>query len=89
LLLELHFCSVPYEEVARVLADRLSEFLQFDHLDVVVFKENSKEIESISWGRSAVALPSIPVEGLRFWSVYDSQEPLHIAYWENDKLPKI
>ncbi len=73
-----------HDEVARVLADCLSEFLQFEHLDFVVFKENSREIESISWGKGPVVLPSIPVEDLPFWSVYNSQEALHIADWDND-----
>ena len=43
-------CREP-EELARVLADQLSEFLSFDHLDVMVLKEGSTEIEWHVWGK--------------------------------------
>src|ERR1700757_2001250 len=73
-----------HDEIAVVLADRLSEFLHFEHLDLVVLKENSNEIESISWGKGPIPLPGIPIEDLPFWHVYDSQEALHIEDWENE-----
>src|ERR1700761_8902407 len=38
-------CREP-EELARTLADHLGEFLHFDHLYLMIFKENSREIES-------------------------------------------
>lgn len=43
-------CCEP-EELAKTLADQLGEFLQFDSLDVLVLKENSKEIEWHAWGK--------------------------------------
>ena len=42
-------CGEP-EKLARVLADQLRELISFDHLDVLVFKENSNEIEWQGWG---------------------------------------
>lgn len=42
-------CGEP-EKLARVLADQLRELISFDHLDVLVFKENSNEIEWHGWG---------------------------------------
>ena len=42
-------CGDP-EKLARVLADQLRELISFDHLDVLVFKENSNEIEWHGWG---------------------------------------
>ena len=54
-------CREP-EELARILADQLGEFLPFDHLDVVVFKENSKEIEWHVWGKGPLPVPDLPIE---------------------------
>ena len=42
-------CREP-EELARVLAGELRELISFDHLDVLIFKENSNEIEWHGWG---------------------------------------
>ena len=42
-------CGEP-EKLARVLADQLRELISFDHPDVLVFKENSNEIEWHGWG---------------------------------------
>jgi hypothetical protein len=38
--------------LARILADQLGKSLPFGHLDVLVFKENSKEVEWLAWGKS-------------------------------------
>jgi len=84
-------CSEP-EEVARVLADHLEGVIHFDHLDVVVLKENSNEIEWHAWGKGQVPLPwdggaePVPnLEELPIWRFYTSQEPIHIADWNNDE----
>src|SRR2546430_14908706 len=39
------FACQTCEELARILADQLGKVLSFDDLEVIVFKENSKEIE--------------------------------------------
>ena len=78
-------CREP-EELARVLADQLGEFLSFDHLDVMVLKENSTEIEWHAWGKGG--LPpgeDLPAEDLPRWHAYNTQEPLHIADWNADE----
>ena len=84
------FACQEREELARILADQLGEILSFDDLDVVVFKENSKEIEWHVWGRSQLCVPEAPVEELPTWHLYDSQEPLLINDWNTDeKLPRL
>src|SRR5215470_11172575 len=84
------FACQQREELARILADQLGEILSFDDLDVVVFKENSKEIEWHVWGRSQLCVPEAPVEELPTWHLYDSQEPLLINDWNTDeKLPRL
>src|SRR5882724_1157578 len=74
-------CGEP-EELARVLADQLRDLIRFDHLDVLIFKENSSEIEWHGWGTEPVAFPDLPVEETSSWHVYNTQEPCHIADWE-------
>src|ERR1700758_153721 len=49
-------CREP-EEFARALADQLDGFLQFDSLDLLVFKEDSTETEWHSWGKGPVPAP--------------------------------
>src|ERR1700678_2111692 len=71
-------CREP-EELSRVLADQLIEVIAFHHLDVVVFKDNSKEKEWHVWVKGPIACPDLPIEGRSMWHVCDTQEPLHIA----------
>jgi formate hydrogenlyase transcriptional activator len=76
-------CGEP-EELARVLADQLRELISFDHLDVLIFKEDSNEIEWHGWGTQPVAFPDLPVEETSSWHVFRTQEPLHVADWNAD-----
>jgi formate hydrogenlyase transcriptional activator len=77
-------CRDP-EALAKVLADQLGEVLSFDHLDLSVFKENSRDIEWRSWGKGPRNVPEVPVEELPAWHVFDSQEPLLIVDWKKDE----
>src|SRR6267154_6154278 len=80
-------CGEP-EELARVLADQLRGLISFDHLDVLILKENSSEIEWHGWGTEPLAFPYLPVEETSSWHVYNTQEPCHIADWNaDDKFP--
>jgi formate hydrogenlyase transcriptional activator len=77
-------CREP-EELARTLADGLGEFLQFDHLYLMVLKENSREIESMVWGKGPLSLPALPVEELPTWEAFNSQHPLNITDWTTEQ----
>jgi formate hydrogenlyase transcriptional activator len=77
-------CREP-EELARALAAGVGEFLNFDHLYLLVFKENSKEIESLVWGRGPLSLSSLPVEELPTWGILASQDPLCIPDWNTEQ----
>ena len=82
-------CREP-EALAKILADQLGEFLPFDHLDVLIFKENSKDIEWLAWGKGPLSVPDVPADELPTWHVYDSQEPLLIADWKTDqRFPRL
>src|SRR5882672_5178980 len=82
-------CGEP-EQLARVLADQLRGLISFDHLDVLILKENSSEIEWHGWGTAPAAFPDLPVEETSSWHVYNTQEPCHIADWDADgKFPRL
>src|SRR5882724_12647087 len=82
-------CREP-EKLSRTLAARLHQVIAFDHLDMLVFRENSKDIEWHVWGEGQIAFPDIPVEETSSWHVYNTQEPCHIADWDaNDKFPRL
>ena len=77
-------CREP-EELSRVLADQLREFVNFDHLDVIVFKENSSQVEWRVTPRFELACTDLPIEETVSWHVYQTQEALHIADWSADR----
>jgi formate hydrogenlyase transcriptional activator len=82
-------CGDP-QELARVVADQLRELISFDHLDILIFKENSNEIEWQGWGTEPITFPDLPVEETSSWHVYNTQEPCHITDWEADGvLPRL
>src|SRR5260370_3562133 len=81
-------CGEP-EQLAQVLADQLRELVSFDHLDALIFKENSNEIEWHGWGTEPIAFPDLPVEETSSWHVFRTQEPLHVADWHtDDRFPR-
>jgi formate hydrogenlyase transcriptional activator len=82
-------CREP-EELSRVLADQLIEVIGFHHLDVVVFKDNSNEIEWHVWGKGPIAFPDLPIEETSMWHVYDTQKPLRITDYNGDqRFPRL
>src|SRR3981081_4786607 len=70
------------DELTRVLADQLRELISFDHLDALIFKENSNEIEWQGWGTEPITFPDLPVEEASSWPVYNTHEPRHTTGWE-------
>jgi hypothetical protein len=60
-------CCEP-EDLAGTLADEIGAFLRFDHLGLLVLKENSEEIESLVWGKGAIPLPDRRVAHLGLYA---------------------
>jgi formate hydrogenlyase transcriptional activator len=77
-------CRDP-EELASTLADEIGDFLHFDHLFLTVFKENSKEIEYLVWGKGALPFPDLPIEDSPLWRVMASGDPQHTADWDTEE----
>ena len=77
-------CRQP-QQLAKSLAQEIGQFVSLDHLDIVIFKENSNEIDWLEWGKGASSFPEIPAEEVSEWHTYYSQEALHIADWSVDQ----
>src|SRR6201987_2907011 len=67
-------CREP-EQLATTLADEIGKFLNFDHLYLVVLKENSKEIEYLLWGKRPHPSSDLPLEELPTWARINSRDP--------------
>jgi len=81
-------CREP-EQLATTLADEIGKFLNFDHLYLVVLKENSKEIESLLWGKSPIPSPDLPMEELPTWAAINSRDAQHTPDWDaEDRFPR-
>jgi formate hydrogenlyase transcriptional activator len=77
-------CRDP-EELASTLADEIGDFLHFEHLFLTVFKEDSKEIEYVVWGKGALPFPDLPIEDSPLWRVMASGDPQHTADWDTEE----
>jgi GAF domain-containing protein len=81
-------CREP-EQLATTLADEIGKFLNFDHVYLVVLKENSKEIEYLLWGKSPIPLPDLPMEELPTWAAINSRDPQHTPDWDaEERFPR-
>jgi formate hydrogenlyase transcriptional activator len=80
-------CSEP-EDLTRILSEHLGEFLDFFQFYIIVYKENSTEVEWAVVGseKSLIsAYADVPVEERPSWRAYATQEPFHIADWDADE----
>src|SRR3984885_4711898 len=80
-------CREP-EDLTRILSDHLREFLDFFQLYIIVYKENSTEVEWAVVGseKSLIsAYADVPVQERPSWRAYATQEPFHIADWDADE----
>ena len=82
-------CQHP-GELSRILAEQLRELIGFDHLDLLIFEENSEELKFHVTGDGESARVNLPIEELPDWHVYRGQEPLYIADWNADtRFPRL
>jgi formate hydrogenlyase transcriptional activator len=78
-------CREP-KELATILADEIGKLLNFDHLYLVVVKENSEEIEYLIWGKGPLPFPDLPTEELLpLWDAVRSGDPQHTANWDTEE----
>ncbi len=80
-------CREP-EELTKILAEELREFLEFSGFYIIVYKKNSTEVEWAVLGQEkglVSAYSGVPVEERPSWRAYATQEPFHIADWNADE----
>jgi hypothetical protein len=80
-------CREP-EDLTSILSEQLGEFLDFFQFYIIVYKENSTEVEWAVVGseKSLIsAYADVPVEERPSWRAYATQEPFHIADWDADE----
>jgi formate hydrogenlyase transcriptional activator len=76
------------EDLTRILSEQLREFLDFFQFYIIVYKENSTEVEWAVVGSEKnliSAYADVPVEDRPSWRAYAIQEPFHIADWDADE----
>jgi PAS domain S-box-containing protein len=83
----LSHCREP-EDLTTILAEELHEFLTFLQFYVVVYKENSDEVEWAVVGREKnliAGYANVPVQERPSWQAYKTQEPFYIRDWDTDE----
>jgi formate hydrogenlyase transcriptional activator len=82
--LSISLAALTAQELSRNLAALLPPLLDFDFLDVIVFKEGTSEVLWHSVGAGQFAPPDVPIEETTSWWVHRQQQPLCIADWRLD-----
>jgi PAS domain S-box-containing protein len=80
-------CREP-EDLTAILSQELREFLAFLQFYIVVYRENSDEVEWAVVGREKSLIAgyaNVPVQERPSWQAYKSQEPFYIRDWETDE----
>ena len=77
--------SCAPQELAKRLASELEQFLYFDHLYLLVMKENSKEIEYGVCGKGSMPFPDLPMEELPIWEAIGSPDAVRIVHWNAEE----
>jgi PAS domain S-box-containing protein len=83
----LSHCREP-EDLTAILSEELRKFLPFLQFYIVVYKENSDEVEWAVVGREKsliAAYANVPVQERPSWQAYKTQEPFHIREWDTDE----
>jgi formate hydrogenlyase transcriptional activator len=82
--LSMSLASLMPEELSRNLAALLRTLIDFDFLDVIVFKQGTSEVLWHSVGAGQFAPADVPIEETTFWWVHRQQQPLCITDWKLD-----
>jgi PAS domain S-box-containing protein len=83
----LSVCPEP-EDLTKILSEQLREFIAFLQFYIIIYKENSAEVEWAVVGREkslASAYADVPLEQRPSWRAYTTQEPFHIHDWSTDE----
>jgi formate hydrogenlyase transcriptional activator len=73
------------EDLPCNLSTLMRPLLDFDFLDLIVFKEGSSEVLWHSIGAGQFPTPDVPMEETTYWWVYQQRQPLFISDWKLDE----
>jgi hypothetical protein len=82
----LSVCTEP-QDLTKILSEQLREFLDFLQFYIIVYKEESSEVEWAVTGREKspmAAYADVPVEQRPSRHAFTRQEPFHIQDWSSD-----
>jgi formate hydrogenlyase transcriptional activator len=80
-------CQEP-EDLTEILSEELREFLTVLQFYIIVYKENSTEVEWAVLGQEKNQIASyadVPVQQRPSWQAYITQEPFRIDDWKTDQ----
>jgi formate hydrogenlyase transcriptional activator len=83
----LSICREP-EELTKTLSEQLGEFLDFFQFYIIIYRNNSTEVEWAVLGseKSLIsAYSDVPAEQRPSWRAYTTQLPFYIADWDSDE----
>lgn len=73
------------EDLPCNLSALMRPLLDFDFLDLIVFKEGSSKVLWHSIGAGQFPTPDVPMEETTYWWVYQQKQPLFISDWKLDE----
>ena len=73
------------EDMPCNLSALMRPLLDFDFLDLIVFKEGSSEVLWHSIGAGQIPTPDVPMQETTYWWVYQQKQPLFISDWKSDE----
>lgn len=73
------------EDLPCNLASLIRPLLDFDFLDLIVFKEGTSEFLWHTIGTGEFPPPDVPVEETTYWWVYQQKQALFISDWDKDE----
>ena len=83
--LSLSLVSQTPEELPASLGALIRPLLDFDFMDLIVFKEGTSEVLWHSIGAGQLPTPDVPMEETTYWWVYQQKQPLYISDWKRDE----
>ncbi len=83
--LSLSLVSQAPENLSASLGALIRPLLDFDFMDLIVFKQGTSEVLWHSIGAGQLPTRDVPMEETTYWWVYQQKQPLYISDWSRDE----
>jgi hypothetical protein len=80
-------CREP-DDLTKVLSEQLHDYIEFLQFYIVLYKQDSDEVEWAVVGREksqSVSYADVPVRDRPSWQAYSTQQPFYIRDWSTDE----